>query len=161
MDFRAEGGALRRHEDEVVESRAGVAMTRRLTFFGAVLLAGCAGAPMHECPHVYTLGDASAAVVVAEGRRVMKPGPLPAQDIPPGTPRAALEADGSYAGGRVFCSISDAKAALAEAHTKEIAGAGRPLRIYETAATWAGDVYELRPNDYRLKRSVPMVRVAD
>jgi hypothetical protein len=124
-------------------------------------LAACASAPRTDCTGVYVIGDASVAAAVAKGERVMRAGPLPAKHVPQSAPRAALEADGSYGGAHAFCSVPQAKVALADAQALGIAPPGRPLRIYQVGASWANDVYELRPGEYRLKRAVPVLRAAD
>jgi hypothetical protein len=125
-----------------------------------LVLAACAGATAPDCRLVYTLGDAGVSPVIASGQVVMKPGPVPAVAVPPGAPRAALEPDGSYAGGRVFCSVPEARAALTELRAKGVIPAGRPWRVYEVAARWREDVYEARAGEYRLKRSAQFVREA-
>jgi hypothetical protein len=134
--------------------------SRLLAVLAPLVLAACAGTAPRDCSPIYTLGDSGAAAVIAKGQTVMKPGPVPAVAVPPGTPRAALEADGSYAGGRVFCSVADAQAALAELQAKGAVPAGRPWRVYEVRANWRADVTEFRPGEYRLKRSAPIVRPA-
>jgi hypothetical protein len=133
---------------------------RSLAALAPLLLAACAGVTPPDCAPVYTLGDAGVSAAIASGRIVTKPGPVPAVAVPPGAPRAALEPDGSYAGGRVFCSVPEARAALAELQAKGAIPAGRPWRVYEIAASWREDVYEPRPGEYRLKRSARMVREA-
>jgi hypothetical protein len=85
---------------------------------------------------------------------------VPAKSVPPGAPRAALEPDGSYAGGRVFCSVAEAKATMAELQAKGRIPPGRHWQVYEVAANWHDDVYEARPGEYRLKRSARLVRAA-
>jgi hypothetical protein len=125
-----------------------------------LVLAACAATTPRDCSSVYALGDAGAAAVIARGQTVMKPGPVPAVAVPPGAPLAALEPDGSYAGGRVFCSVPEAQQALAELQAKGAIPAGRPWRVYEVAASWREDVAEFRPGEYRLKRSARMVRPA-
>jgi hypothetical protein len=124
-----------------------------------VLVACAAGAP-RDCSPIYALGDSGVAAALARGQTVMKPGPLPAVAVPPGAPRTALEPDGSYAGGRVFCTVPEARAALAELQAKGAIPAGRPWRVYEVAGSWREDVYEFRPGEYRLKRSARFVRAA-
>jgi len=133
---------------------------RLLAALAPLVLAACAGVPPRDCTPVYTLGDSSVSSAIASGRTVMKPGPVPAVAVPPGTPRAALEPDGSYAGGRVFCSVPEARAGLIELQAKGAIRAGRPWRVYEVAASWREDVYESRPGEYRLRRSARMVREA-
>ncbi len=133
---------------------------RSLAALAPLLLAACAGVTTRECSTVYALGDAGAAAAIASGRTVIKPGPVPAVAVPPGAPRAALEPDGSYAGGRVFCSVPEARAALAALRANGAIPAGRPWRVYEVAASWREDVYEPRPGEHRLKRSARMVREA-
>lgn len=125
------------------------------------VVAGCASSPARECAHVYTLGDPEVAAALARGQRVTKPGPLPAHVVPPSAPRPALEPDGSYAGGRVFCSVAAARTDAVELATKGVLPKDRPWRIYEVAATWDKDVYEKRPGEYRLKRPAQMTKVAD
>jgi hypothetical protein len=124
-------------------------------------LAGCATAPPGDCSHVYTLGDADAAAAIARGQHVSKPGPLPAHVVPKSAPRPALEPDGSYAGGRVYCSVAAARADGAELATKGVLPKSRPWRVYEVDASWTKDVYEKRPGEYRLKRSAQMTRAAE
>jgi hypothetical protein len=133
---------------------------RSLAALAPLALAACAGVTTRDCTTIYTLGDSAVSSAIAAGRPVTKPGPLPAAAVPPGAPRAALEPDGSYAGGRVFCSVADARAALAELQAKGAIPPERPWRVYEVAASWRNDVYELHPGDYRLKRSARMVREA-
>ena len=82
--------------------------------FCLAVLAGCASEPGPSCGTVYTLGESEVAQAMARGQPVTKPGPLPAHAVPRGTPRAVLEPDGSYAGGRVFCSAAEARAAVPE-----------------------------------------------
>ncbi len=124
-------------------------------------VAGCASPPGRECARVYTIGEPEVAAPIARGQTVTKPGPLPAHVVPPSAPRPALEPDGSYAGGRVFCSVAEARTAAAELAAKGVLPKDRPWRVYEVAATWGKDVYEKRPGEYRLKHAAQMVRVAD
>ena len=124
-------------------------------------LAACATPHAPDCNHVYALGDAAVAVAIKSGRTVAKPGPVPKEAVPPGAPRGALETDGSYGGGRVFCSVAAAKAALDQARAKGIVAPDRPVRVYEVRAKWAADVYELHPGDHRLKRSAVMLKPVD
>lgn len=124
-------------------------------------LAACAGALQRDCTGVYTIGDAMVAAAVTNGRRVVRSGPLPAKLVPQSAPRGALEADGSYGGAHVFCAVPEAQAALAEVQAKGIAAPGRRLRVYQVAASWTNDVYELRPGEYRLKHSARVLRAAD
>ena len=133
---------------------------RLLAALAPLLLAACTSVTPRDCTPVYTLGDSGVSAAIASGRPVMKPGPVPAVAVPPGAPRAALEPDGSYAGGRVFCSVREARAALIELQAKGAIPPGRPWRVYVVAATWREDVYESSPGDYRLKRAARFVREA-
>lgn len=133
---------------------------RLLAALAPLVLAACTGVTPRDCTPVYTLGDSGVSAAMAGGRTVMKPGPVPAVAVPPGTPRAALEPDGSYAGGRVFCSVPEARAALIELQARGAIPPGRPWRVYEVAASWRDDVYESRSGEYRLKRSARFVREA-
>jgi len=132
-----------------------------LAALAPLVLAGCASGTPPDCAHIYTLGDAAIAPAIARGQRVTKPGPLPAHVVPPSAPRGALEADGSYAGGLVFCSVKEARAAAIALQTKGAMPKDRPWLVYEVAGSWTDDVYEPRPGEYRLKRAVRMVREVD
>jgi len=132
-----------------------------LVALAPLVLVACASGTPPECAHVYTLGDAAIAPAIARGQTVTKPGPLPAHVVPPSAPRGALEADGSYAGGLVFCSVKDARAAAVTLQTKGAMSKDRPWLVYEVAGSWRDDVYEPRPGEYRLKRAVRMVREVD
>jgi hypothetical protein len=133
---------------------------RILAALAPLVLAACANVATRDCSHIYTLGDAEVAPAIARGQTVTKPGPLPATVVPPSAPRAALEKDGSYAGGLVFCSVQDARSAAATLQAKGAMPPGRAWRVYEIAASWGTDVYEPRPGEYRLKRAVRMVKEA-
>ena len=122
------------------------------------LLAACAGAPPRDCTHVYTIGDRDVAAAIARGQTVTKPGPLPAHVVPPSAPRPALEPDGSYAGGAVFCSVAESRAAGSELVAKGVLAKNRPWEVYEVAANWQTDVYQKRPGEYRLKAPARMVK---
>lgn len=126
------------------------------------LVAGCAGGtPERGCKTVYTLGEPEVAQAIARGQHVTKPGPLPAHVVPKSAPRAMLESDGSYAGGRVFCTVAEANAAAAALAKAGALPKDRPWRVYEVAASWDKDVYEKRPGDYRLKRAAQMTQPAN
>jgi len=129
--------------------------------FGLAVLAGCASESGRSCGTVYTLGEPEAAQAIARGQAVTKPGLLPAHAVPRGTPRAVLEPDGSYAGGRVFCSAAEARAASTELMAQGVLPKDRPWRVYIVAAEWDKDVYEKRPGEYRLKRPARMTQVAN
>ena len=128
----------------------------------AALIAGCAASgPGSGCGTVYTLGEPEVAQAIARGQQVTKPGPLPAHTVPKSAPRAALEADGSYAGGRVFCSAAEARTAAVELAKEGVLPKDRPWRVYEVAASWEKDVYEKRPGEYRLKRPARMIQLVN
>jgi hypothetical protein len=136
-------------------------MKRVLFVVGSLTLAACGSVPQPDCAHVYALGDSAVATAIARGETVIKSGPLPAAAVPHNMPRAALEPDGSYAGGLVFCSVSDARDRLEQLSTKGALPKGRPWRVYEVAADWREDVREPRPGEFRLKRAVKMVRAVN
>jgi hypothetical protein len=130
--------------------------------FGLAVIAGCASTtPRPDCGVVYTIGEPEVAQAIARGQNVTKPGPLPAHVVPRSAPRPALEPDGSYAGGRVFCSVTEARAAAVELTAQGVLPKDRPWRVYEVAASWDKDVYEKRPGEYRLKRAARMTQVAN
>jgi len=133
-----------------------------LAALGFAVIAGRASsAPGVSCGIVYTIGEPEVAQAIARGQTVTKPGPLPAHVVPPSAPRPALEPDGSYAGGRVFCSVAEARTAAAEMAAKGVLPKDRPWRVYEVAASWDKDVYEKRPGEYRLKHPARMTQVAN
>ena len=124
-------------------------------------IGGCASDPKPSCGTVYTLGEPEFAQAIARGQPVTKPGPQPAHTVPRSAPRAVLEADGSYAGGRVFCSVAEARAAAPELVTQGVLPKDRSWRVYIVAAEWSKDVYEKRPGEYRLKRQARITQVAN
>jgi hypothetical protein len=133
-----------------------------LAALGFAVLTGCTStAPGSGCGIVYTIGEPEVAQAIARGQNVTKPGPLPAHVVPRSAPRPALEPDGSYAGGRVFCSVAEARTAAVELTAKGVLPQDRPWRVYEVAASWDKDVYEKRPGEYRLKRPARMTQVAN
>ena len=133
-----------------------------LAAVGFAVIAGCAStAPERSCGIVYTIDEPEVAQAIARGQNVTKPGPLPAHVVPPSAPRPALEPDGSYAGGRVFCSAAEARTAAVELTAKGVLPKERPWRVYELAASWDKDVYEKRPGEYRLKHPARMTKVAN
>jgi hypothetical protein len=127
----------------------------------SLVLGACGSVPSRECSPVYALGDVALAGAIARGETVVKAGPLPAAAVPSNMSRTALEPDGSYAGGLVFCSLRDARETLAQLSAKGALPKGRPWRVYEVAADWAEDVREPRPGEFRLKRAAKIIRVAD
>ena len=110
---------------------------------------------------MYTLGEPEYAQAIARGQIVTKPGPQAAHAVPRSAPRAVLEPDGSYAGGRVFCSVAEARAAAPELVAEGVLPKERPWRVYVVAAEWDKDVYEKRPGEYRLKRPARITQVAN
>lgn len=128
---------------------------------GLALLAGCASDPKPGCGAVYTLGEPEFAQAIARGQTVTKPGPQAAHTVPRGAPRAVLEPDGSYAGGRVFCTVADARAAAPELVSQGVLPKDRPWRVYIVAAEWEKDVYEKRPGEYRLKRAARITQLVN
>ena len=144
----------------------GVAMAKGLLWplaaLGFAVRAGGAGtAPGPGCGIVYTIGEPEFAQAIARGQNVTKPGPLPALAVPRSAPRPALEPDGSYAGGRVFCSVAEARTAAVDLTAKGVLPKDRPWRVYEVAASWDKDVYEKRPGEYRLKHPARITQVAN
>jgi len=129
---------------------------------GFAVIAGCASEPpARSCAAVYTIGEPEVAQAIARGHNVTKPGPLPARAVPPSAPKRALEPDGSYAGGRVFCTAGEARTAATELVAKGVLPKDRPWRIYEVGAAWDKDVYEKRPGEFRLKQPARMTKPVD
>jgi hypothetical protein len=124
-------------------------------------IGGCASDPKPGCGTVYTLGEPEAAQAIARGQTVTKAGPQPAHAVPRSAPRAVLEPDGSYAGGRVFCSVAEARTAAPELVAQGVLPKDRSWRVYIVAAEWDKDVYEKRPGEYRLKRPARITQVAN
>jgi len=111
-----------------------------------------------SCPTVYALGAYDKAF--AEGLGVVKLGPLAKDKIPPFMPQSFLEPDGHYGGGEVFCSVKIACRTLQQLLENKILPADEHWLIYELAANWPSDVYELYPFDFRLNHSVKVLRLA-
>lgn len=110
--------------------------------------------------HLYTFGDAGYETQLSEGRHPIKQGPIPADEIPENFPKKFLEPDGNYAGGRVFRSVAAAQQAVNDARSQGIISQDGEWGIYQLNGNWNEDAYELKPNDYRLKRTTTVLRRA-
>lgn len=108
------------------------------------------------CSEVYTVGEVSYDQALADGKSIMKLGPIPAGNVPPVFPKSFLESDGSYGGGIVYKSVEDAKDGLAASLKNGTLPAGLEWHIYQLDAEWENDVYELKKDDYRLKQPCPV-----
>ncbi|KTD07255.1 DVU_2496 family lipoprotein [Legionella jamestowniensis] len=128
--------------------------------FGILLLASnlcSAKVWVNQCQKVYTIGaydEAFKQQVV-----VMKLGPLPANKVPPAIPQSFLEADGSYGGGEGTCTITQACQLLKEQLDSGILPSDENWHIYQLEADWEKDIYQLHPNDYRLKHPVRVLKL--
>jgi hypothetical protein len=108
------------------------------------------------CSEVYTVGEVSYDQALADGKPIMKLGPIPAGNVPPIFPKSFLEPDGSYGGGIVYQSVENAKDGLAALLKNGTLPAGLEWHIYQLDAEWENDVYELKKGDYRLKKPCPV-----
>ncbi len=139
---------------------------RYLLFIGLLALGVACSIPhggsknLRTVSHLYTFGDAGYEKQLSEGRHPIKQGPIAADEIPEGFPKKFLEPDGSYAGGRVFRSVAAAQQAVIEARNQGIISQEGEWGIYQLNGNWNEDAYELKPNDYRLKRTTTVLRRA-
>lgn len=131
-----------------------------------VILSGCATppsvyapvVPQQQCSVIYTYGDASYDRQLEAGISPIKLGAIPVEQVTSNFPKKFLELDGSYGGGRVFCTIEAAEAAIIDAENKNILSKGESWGIYEVEGDWQANTYELKPNDHRLRHSSPVLR---
>lgn len=107
---------------------------------------------------IYTFGDASYDSQLRQGIAPIKKGPILAKDLPPGFPGKFLEADGSYAGGHIYSSIQEAQRAILEAKEQGLISKDGDWGIYELHGNWDEYAYELRPNEYCLRKSTTVVK---
>lgn len=115
-------------------------------------------ATANQCEQVYTIGAYDDAF--SQGKPVIKLGPLSATEVPPVLPKSFLEKDGSYAGGEAFCSVKQATDALQEQLASGVLPANERWHIYVLDAHWDRDIYQLKLNDFRLKHSVNVLKLA-
>lgn len=114
-----------------------------------------------RCSRVYTIGDVNYDKALESGKPSIKLGVIPAGQVPPIFPKSFLEADGSYGGGVVYCSIEGAKQGLNNLLEKNILPKEMEWHIYELEATWETDVYKLKVNDFRLKKTSKVKKRVD
>lgn len=108
---------------------------------------------------VYTIGAYEEAF--ARNQKVKKLGPLLVAEIPSAFPASFLEKDGSYGGGEVFDSIEKALAVLEQKLLAEVLPKTENWHIYLLEADWSSDIYELHPNDFRVKHTVDVLHRVD
>lgn len=130
-----------------------------------VLSLGCAKRPVErpeiprkQCNIIYTYGDASYDRQLEQGITPMKLGVIPVEKIAENFPKKFLESDGSYGGGRVYCTIEEAELAIIDAENKNILSKGETWGIYQVDGDWQSNTYELKPNDHRLRESAPVLK---
>ena len=111
-----------------------------------------------HCKALYTFGDATYAKKLAAGVSPIKLGPIAADKVPANFPRKFLEADGSYGGGRVFCSVAEAEQAVLEAKEQNMINANEEWGVYLVDGDWKTYAYELHPNDFRLRSSRAVIK---
>ncbi|ASQ47073.1 DVU_2496 family lipoprotein [Legionella clemsonensis] len=107
--------------------------------------------------NVYTIGAYDDAF--KQRAAVMKLGPLPANEVPPVIPQSFLESDGSYGGGEVTRTISQACQLLKKQLNTGILPHEENWHIYLLEADWNKDTYQLHSNDYRLKHPVRVLKL--
>ncbi len=111
-----------------------------------------------QCKTMYTFGDANYDKQLSVGIHPTKIGPIVADKVPGNFPRKFLEPDGSYGGGRVFCSIREAEQAILDARSKSLLSQEGEWGIYQLSGDWKSYVYELHPNDYRLSKPTTVIK---
>lgn len=110
------------------------------------------------CSIIYTYGDASYDKQLEKAILPKKLGAIPADQIPNGFPQKFLEVDGSYGGGRVFCTVEEAEAAILDAENRNFLSKGGAWGIYQVEGDWASNTYELHPNDFRLRETALIIK---
>lgn len=121
----------------------------------AVLTSGClgkktSGASSGDCPGIYSLGDSSFDFKLAMGANIIKPGRIPADQVPAQLPSVFLEDDGSYGGAPVFCTPGEARENIEILVKEGKLPSGPDWQVYLLEGDWKGNVYELKEGDYRL-----------
>jgi hypothetical protein len=107
---------------------------------------------------MYTFGDATYDKKLRQGISPVKLGAIPAGSVPQGFPAKFLEPDGSYGGGRVFCTIAEAEQGIIEAQRQGLLSIGVDSGIYQLVGDWDSYSYQLHPNDFRLRRSTTVLK---
>lgn len=106
-----------------------------------------------SCTKIYTIDAYDAAF--KQHAIVKKLGPIPASQVPSAIPKSFLENGGSYGGGEVRCTISEACQLLSTQLASGLLANNENWHIYRLDGNWDNDTYQLHPNDYRIKH--PMV----
>ncbi len=132
-------------------------ITKKYFLLFILLLAASLNGTAANCKQVYTIGAYDEAF--AKHATVAKLGPIPATDIPPTFPKSFLEQDGSYGGGEAFCSIKQACHTLKQQIASGLLPKTENWHIYLLDADWHKDIYELYPNDFRIKHSVSVLKM--
>lgn len=109
-----------------------------------------------QCKKVYAVGAYDKAF--SKHATVTKLGPLSAAQVPKSIPREFLEKDGSYGGGGAYCSIEAACLGMQHEVQSGVLAKDEVWHVYLLDAEWGKDVYELHPNDFRIKHSVRVLK---
>lgn len=129
----------------------------------SILTVGCMSyhrnntAQIDETP-MYTFGDANYERQLQEGRPPVKHGPIAVTEVPSNFPVKFLESDGSYAGGRVYKTISEAQRAILEAKSSGMISEKGDWGIYQLNGKWDEFAYEHKPGEWHLKQSTTVAK---
>lgn len=107
---------------------------------------------------IYVFGDSTYEKQLLEGRHPVKLGPITSDSIPDSFPKKFLEPDGSYAGGHIYRTIEEAERAILEAKQKGLIPEEGNWGVYQINGNWDEYVYELRPNEYYLRKASPVMK---
>ncbi|AAS96968.1 lipoprotein [Nitratidesulfovibrio vulgaris] len=122
----------------------------------AALLAGCvtggsgSRAASGDCPGIYTIGDASYDFKLAMGANIIRPGRIPAEEVPAGLPATFLEDDGSYGGAPVYCTAGEARDDIAHLLKAGKLPPDVDWQVYQLEGIWKDDTYPIKKGEYRL-----------
>lgn len=133
----------------------------RLCFVSLILFLGLVGCmsrakiyrPVAPGSAMYTFGDANYERQLKEGKPPIKHGPIAISDVPDHFPVKFLDPDGSYAGGRIYKTISEAQRAVLEAKRTGMISESGEWGIYQLEGNWDEYAYEPRPGEWHLNKS--------
>ena len=126
-----------------------------------MLTAACVATPhaAGDAPKpVYVIGAPAYAEAIAAGRPPLKMGRMDAKSVPDALPRSFLEADGSYAGGTVYPTPSEARAGITSLLKANRLPSGVQWEVYLLQADWRKDVYQLANGEWRLTQNALVVK---
>lgn len=132
--------------------RAGVGVLCLAAFLTGCVTGKSTRAVTGDCPGIYAIGDSSFDFKLAMGASIIKPGRIPAEEVPAGLPAMFLEDDGSYGGAPVFCTPEDARSSITSLVKEGKLPADADWQVYQLEGIWKDDTYPIKEGEYRLAK---------